>query len=163
MYDEAIPVFTRTLKALSAMLDKAEAHCAERRIDPAAILGFRLYPDMWPFARQVSATADHARRGTQRLSGQEPAAIADSEPGFAPLRARIAATLEVVAAADRATIEAAAGRTIAFPVGPRQMELSGTDYLRHFILPNLYFHQTTAYDILRHNGVALTKTDFIGG
>lgn len=162
MYDETVPVFTRSLNALAGIIDRAEAHATARKIDPAALLTFRLYPDMWDFSRQVQAATDHARRSVTRLSGQEPQSIPDSEPGFSALRERIAASLASVGAADRATLNAAAGRTIRFPVGTKQMELSAEDYVRGFILPNFYFHLTTAYVMLRHNGVELTKTDFVG-
>ena len=162
MYDETVPVFTRSLNALTGVIDKAEAHATARKIDPAALLTFRLYPDMWDFSRQVQAATDHARRSVTRLSGQEPQSIPDSAPEFAALRERISASLAAVGKADRATLNAAAGKTIRFPVGQKQMELSAEDYVRGFILPNFYFHLTTAYVIMRHNGIELSKNDFVG-
>lgn len=162
MYDELVPVLERGLTALSGILDKAEAHCAAKKIAPDALIDFRLYPDMWPFARQVSAATDHARRSMARLAGEEPVNVPDSPPTFEVLRARIASTLETLRAADRKVIDDSEGRTIRFPVGPREMAMSGADYVRNFILPNFYFHCTAAYVGLRHNGVELSKMDFLG-
>ncbi|MFN0114424.1 MAG: DUF1993 family protein [Paracoccaceae bacterium] len=163
MYDRTVPVFTHGLKAMSAILTKAEAHCAERKIDPSVLLTDRLYPDMLPFTRQVQIATDHARRCPARLAGVEPVSMADTEATFPELRDRIARSVEHIATFTPASFEGAAERTITFKAGPRDMTFTGSDYVGFFALPNFYFHLTAAYAILRHDGVPLGKTDFMGG
>lgn len=163
LYDEYVPPLSHGLRALSNVLKKAEAHCAARKLDAAVFLNARLYPDMFPLTRQVQIACDQARRGAVRLSGGEPASVPDSEATFAELQARIAATIAGLAALKPADMDGAEDRTVTFKAGPRDMSFKGADYIRYWILPNFYFHSTTAYAILRHNGVELGKTDFLGG
>lgn len=162
MHHRSIDVYDRFLGALGRVLAKAEAHCAAKNIKPEAILNFRLYPDMFSFMRQVQLTCDFATRGAARLAGDEPKAFPDTETSFAELQARIAAARAYVTGFQPERLADAAGRVISFKAGPRDMTLNGEDFLAFFSLPQLFFHMTTAYDILRHNGVELTKADYMG-
>jgi hypothetical protein len=162
MYGASIPVFLRTLEALSKILDKAAAHCAAKKIDPATLLSMRLYPDMFTFTRQVQLTCDFAKNTAGRLTG-EPPKFPDEEKSFDELKARIAKTVDYLKSFKAADIEATAGKDVTFPIGPQQtMTLKGDAFLIGFALPNFYFHATTAYDILRHAGLEIGKRDFLG-
>ena len=158
----ALPAFEQILRALDSILDKAEAHATARKIAPEVLLQARLYPAMFHFTRQVQITCDFAMRTVARLSGKEPVKLEDTEKTFADLHARIRTARDAVAAADAGVIDAAADREITFPVGPRSATMKGAAYLSLFALPNFYFHATTAYAILRENGVELGKRDFLG-
>src|SRR5215475_2347409 len=163
MSNASIPVFETGLNALSALLDKAEAHAEAKKIDPAALLNARRSPDMFAFTRQVQIVCDQAKNGGARLAGAEPPKFEDNEKTFAELKARIAKTAAYVKTLDAKKINESADREITFPLGPENKgHMKGADYLNHFVLPNFYFHATTAYDILRHCGVELGKRDFIG-
>lgn len=162
LFDASVPGYVQMLNAFSAVLDKAAAHAEARKIDPAVLLSMRLYPDMLPFTRQVQIAADFARKPLGRLAGVELATIADEEKSFGELTARIAKTLDSINGLRRADVDAGADRQISFPVGPKQVTMRGTDYLFHFAMPNFYFHYVTAYDILRHCGIEVGKTDFMG-
>lgn len=158
-----VPTLARALRALDGVLARAEAHCAERKIDEAALLMDRLYPDMLPFWRQVTVACDHAKGAAGRLGQAEVPPMEDTESSFAELRARVARTLAFVESVPEAGFAGAEGRDVTLRLGPgREMTLSGADYLAGFALPNLYFHAATAYNILRHRGVALGKRDFLG-
>jgi hypothetical protein len=161
--DEFVPAVTRGLSALSKILDKAAAHAEARKIDPAVLLSSRLYPDMFPLTRQVQVACDQGRRAVARLKGEEPASVPDTETTIADLKARIALSIEALKAFTPADVPAAEARTIRFKAGPAELSFTGTDYIRQWILPNFYFHLTTAYAILRHNGVELGKADFLAG
>lgn len=163
LYDDYVPPLSHGLKALSKVLAKAEAHCAARKVDPAVLLASRLYPDMFPLTRQVQIACEQARRGPVRLRGGEPESVPDTEASFADLQTRIARTVAGLAALSPADFDGAESRTVTFKAGPRDMSFGGADYVRYWILPNFYFHTTTAYAILRHNGVELGKADFLGG
>lgn len=163
LYDDFVPPLSNGLKALSKVLAKAEAHCEARKIDPTVLLNFRLYPDMFHLTRQVQIACDQARRGAVRLKCGEPESVPDTEVTFADLKGRIANTLAALAAIKPGDFDGAEGRTISFKAGPRELSFKGADYIRFWILPNFYFHCTTAYAILRHNGVELGKADFLGG
>jgi hypothetical protein len=163
MLHSSIPVFVAGLNALSNVLDKAEAFVAEKKIDPAQFLHARLAPDMFDFTRQVQAVSDQARRGSARLAGVEPPSYEDNETSFAALKARLAKTIAYPQTLDAKAIDAAADRAIAIPLGGGNTgEMKGSDYLNHFLLPNYYFHLTTAYDLARHAGVQIGKRDFLG-
>ncbi|MCW5772404.1 MAG: DUF1993 domain-containing protein [Rhodospirillaceae bacterium] len=162
MYDHSIPVFAKMLGNLSQFLDKAAQHCAAKKIDPAALLGARLFPDMFPLTRQVQIATDQAKGGAARLAGLEVPKYDDGEKSFDDLKARIARTITFVNDVTAEQLAGSAGRDISLPIGPNTVTFKGEWYLKHFVLPNLYFHVTTAYDILRHNGVELGKRDFIG-
>jgi hypothetical protein len=156
-------MFARTLRALSAVLAKAEAHCAERKIDPAVLCAARLFPDMFPLTRQIMIATDHAKAVAARLTGTENPKFEDVETTLPDLRARIDRTLAFIGGFDDAAFADAEARTISFKAGPRDMAFSGADYLAAWAVPNFYFHATTAYNILRHNGVPLGKADFLTG
>ena len=162
LYQASVPVYIRQLNGLSAILQKAIGYCAERKIEPAALLHDRLYPDMFTLLRQVQIACSHAERGTSRLAGLEPPAREGKEASLEDLAARVATAIAYVKSVDPKKMEGMEDRDITFPVGPEQMTLKGADYLLHFSMPNFYFHMTTAYNILRHNGVQIGKTDFIG-
>jgi hypothetical protein len=162
MYDASVPVFRQMLNSLSAILDKAEAHAAGRKIDPAALLQARLYPDMFPLTRQVQIAADFAKGSCARLAGVEVPRYEDTEQGFGELKQRIAKTLAFIDGLPREAIEHSEERDIVLTVAGQQMQFKGQEYLLHWTLCNFYFHATTAYAILRHNGVELGKRDFIG-
>ena len=162
MYRRSAAVFDRFLAALAAILDKAEAHCAERKIKEEAILGARLFPDMFTFTRQVQLACDFAARGCARLAGVEPKGFADTETTFADLKHRIAATRAHITSFKPEDFADAPQRQISFKAGGRDMVLSGEDFLSLYALPQFYFHVATAYDLLRHNGVELSKQDYMG-
>lgn len=160
----AIPSFEIGLNALSAMLDKAQAHAEAKRFDATILLDTRLFPDMFPLKRQVQIACDQAKNGGARLAGVEPPKHEDTEKTIAELKARIAKTVAFVQTLDRSNIDGAGDRELTFPLGPEnQGHMRGADYLNHFVLPNFYFHLTTAYAILRHCGVELGKRDFLAG
>jgi uncharacterized protein len=163
MSNASIPVFEIGLRALSALLDKAEANAEAKRIDPTVLLNARLFPDMFAFTRQVQSACDQAKNGGARLAGVDPPRYEDNEKTIAELRTRIAKTVAFVKTLDAERIDTAADREITFPLGPNnQGDMRGAYYLNHFALPNFYFHLTTAYDILRHCGVEIGKRDFLG-
>lgn len=158
----SIPVFEASLNALAALLDKAAAYAEARRIDPAVLLGTRLFPDMFCLTQQVQSACDQAKNGSARLAGVDPPRYEDSEKTIAELKARIHKTVAFLSGLDARSIDGSADREITFPLGPSKGHMKGADYLHHFMIPNFYFHLTTAYDILRHCGVELSKRDFIG-
>ena len=163
MSQASLPVFEINLNALSAILDKAEAYAASKKIDPAVLLHSRLSPDMFDFTRQIQVATDQARRGAARLAGVEPPSVEDKETTIAQLKDRLAKTVAYLKTLDPKKIDAAAEREITFPLGPTNKgHMKGDDYLNHFVLPNFYFHCTAAYAILRHCGVDIGKRDFMG-
>jgi hypothetical protein len=163
MSNASIPVFEISLNALSVLLDKAEAYAEAKKIDPTAILNTRLFPDMFALTRQVQSACDQAKNGGARLAGIDPPRYEDTEKTIPELKARIAKTIVFVKTLDAKKIDASADREITFPLGPNNKgHMKGADYLNHFVLPNFYFHATTAYDILRHCGVEIGKRDFFG-
>lgn len=157
-----VPTFAHSLKALSAILKKAEASCAAQKIDPAVMAVQRLYPNMLPLTRQVLIACDHAKGAAARLSGTENPSFADTETTFADLQARIQKTLDFIATVPEAAFKDAETRVINWKAGSREMSMPGAAYLSFYALPNFYFHMTTAYNILRHNGVEIGKVDFLG-
>ena len=162
IYQASVPVYARRLQALSAILDKAAAYASQRKIDPAALIQARLYPDMLPLARQVQISCSHALRGGARLSGAEPISLEEKATSFDDLKALIAKTLDFLKSVDAKKMDGMEDRDITFPVGDRKRTMKGGDYLLHFSMPNFYFHVTTAYDILRNNGLEIGKDDFMG-
>ena len=162
MYEISVPIYLRLLAAIETSLDKAVAHAEAGRFPPESLLAARLYPDMWSYAEQVKAATNHAFRGTARLAGVEIPAIPDSVATVDDIRVRIQATRAFVSSADPAAIEAGADRAVTFPLGGEQKTSTGKEYFLLFSQPNFMFHAATAYDILRHNGVPLSKTDFLG-
>jgi hypothetical protein len=163
MSQSSLPTLEITLNALSAVLDKAEAFATAKKIDPAVLLRTRLAPDMFDLTRQVQIATDQARRGAARLAGVEPPSAPDNETTIAQLKERIAKTVAFVKGLDRKAVDASAEHEITFPLGPEKKgHMKGDDYLNHFVLPNVYFHLTAAYAILRHSGVEIGKNDYLG-
>ena len=162
LYQASVPVYIRQLNSLSAIIHKAIGHCADHKIDPAAFLSARLYPDMFQLTHQVRFACNHAERGVCRLTGTEPPARENNETTLEDLEKRIATAVAFVKNADAKKMIGMEDRDITFPVGEKQMTLKGLDYLVHFSMPNFYFHVTTAYSILRHNGLQIGKQDYLG-
>lgn len=162
MYAISVPVFDRRLKAMSAILDKASAHAETKKIDPAAFMGDRLYPDMFPFWLQVQSACDHARNATARLAGDELPIFDSTVQTFDGLKDRISQTLAYVTSVAPERFEGAEKRLVSLTSGGKVRQVEGLDYFLNSGLPNFYFHLTTAYGILRHNGVEIGKRDFIG-
>lgn len=162
MHAISVPVFVKTLGNLSAVLDKTAAHAEAKKIDPAVLLGARLYPDMFALTRQVQLACDFAKGASARLAGQEPPKFDDAETTIDQLKARIARTIEFVQGIDVAAFNGAETREISLKVRDGVQKYVGLAYLMHAAFPNFFFHSATAYDILRHNGVELGKRDFIG-
>jgi hypothetical protein len=163
MYKISVPIYVQFLTALSAVLDKAAAHCEAKKIDPAALLGARLFPDMYPLARQVRAASDHAVNSTARLAGVEPPVLPAAEASFADLKDRLDKAISFVKTFKAAQIDDTEDKAIkiTFPSGATR-DFTGQSLLLGNSLPNFYFHCTTAYDILRHCGVEVGKRDFMG-
>ena len=162
IYEATVPVLSNFLKGLQVILKKAEAHCIARKIDPDAILKARLFPDMFHFTRQVQLVTDFAKGACARLGGIAVPSYADEEMTFDELQARLAKTIDFLASLKKEQFAEAATRTVTIKVGGNDMTFSGTEYLMGYALPNFYFHLTTAYNILRHNGLELGKKDFMG-
>ena len=163
MYTATVPVFRQMLGALADVLEKAEAHAQASKYDAAALLQARLFPDMFPLVRQVQIAADFAKGTTARLAGIEVPRYEDNEQSFSELQQRITKTLGFVDAVLQAEVDAGAQRAITHGTGERARHFpSGEAYVTRFALPNFFFHVTTAYAILRHNGVPIGKKDFIG-
>ncbi len=168
MYRASVPVFTRGLKATSAIIDKAAAHCAEKKIDPDVMINFRLAPDMLPFRAQIFIMADQAKGCAARLAGADVPAYADEEKTFDELKARIAKTVDFISGFKPEQIDGSEEKNIhlSFTTTEGQkieFDFTGADYLTGFVTPNFYFHMSTAYGILRHQGVEIGKRDFLGG
>jgi hypothetical protein len=164
MHSASVPVIQRMLGNLLNWLDKAEAHAQARKFSPDNYLALRLAPDMLPFSKQIQIASDNAKGCVARLSGQEIPKWDDSETTLAELRARIRKTLDYAASVPASAFEGAQTREIVIPVRNREpLVFTGENYLRHFALPNFYFHVTTAYALLRHAGVELGKGDYLGG
>ncbi|GLS02996.1 hypothetical protein GCM10007860_01390 [Chitiniphilus shinanonensis] len=161
-YQVSIPVFVRMLGNLSALLDKAAAFCADRNVDESVLLNARLAPDMFPLVKQVQIATDQAKGVGPRLAGLEPLKLDDKETRIDELKERIATAVSYLNTIAPSALDDAADKIITMPWMPDH-PMRGDFYLLHFVLPNVYFHVTTAYAILRHNGVALGKTDYIGG
>ncbi len=164
MASAAVPSFEIGLTVLSALLDKAGAYASAKNIEPAVLLQMRLYPDMFPLTRQVQIACDVAKNGGARLAGVEPPKHEDTERSLEELQARIAKTVAFVKTLPAGKIDASADREVIFPLGrENKARMRGRDYLNHFVLPNFYFHISTAYGILRHCGVEIGKRDYLAG
>lgn len=163
MYTASIPLFQRALRNLDAILAKGQAHAQAAGYDPLVLTRARLFPDMLPLTAQVFIAGDTCKGAAARLAGREIPAYADVETSFEELSARVRKTLEFLGEIRPEELEGSETRPIVLKLRTRTLEFNGQDYLHQFVLPNLYFHVTTAYDILRHNGVTLGKADFLGG
>jgi hypothetical protein len=163
MSHASIAAFETGLSALSAVLEKGEAFAAAKKIDASVLLQMRLAPDMFPLTRQVQIACDLAKNGMARLAGVEAPKFEDNETTIAQLKERIARTISFIKGLDAGKIDASSTREIVFPMGPtKKGAMKGDDYLRFFITPNVYFHMTAAYAILRHAGADVGKMDFLG-
>ncbi|HTN49466.1 MAG TPA: DUF1993 domain-containing protein [Burkholderiaceae bacterium] len=162
MYSMSVPIFTKTLGNLSVILDKAATYAEARKIDPSVLLAARLYPDMFALTKQVQIACDFAKGSVARLAGQEPPKYEDNETTIAQLKDRIARTIEFLRGFDEAALAGAESREVTLKIRDQVQTYRGSTYLAHVALPNFFFHATTAYDILRHNGIELGKRDFIG-
>jgi hypothetical protein len=162
LYDASIPLFVRGFAQLSAILDKAAAHAAAKAIDPSVLLNARLYPDMYPLIGQVQIASDSAKFAGARLAGIQGPSFPDTETTFDELQQRIAKTVAFLNGIDPSAIVGQEGREIVLKRQSGDIHLTGAAYLQGQALPNFYFHLVTAYDILRHNGVELGKSDFLG-
>lgn len=163
IYATSIPVFKQMLGGLQTVLSKAQAHASEKKIDPNALLQARLFPDMFPLLRQVQVATDFAKSVSARLAGVEVPKMEDAEQTFADLQARINTVLAFMEGLDAARFDDAATREIVTQAGtPKEKRFTGQSYLLHYGLPHFFFHTTTAYAILRHNGVEVGKKDYIG-
>ncbi len=163
MYQAGIPVAIRFLNSLSAILDKAAASCTARNIDQTVLVNARLAPDMLPLSRQIQIATDIVKGGAARLAGAEPPSYEDKEATFDELKARLAKTVAFLQTFKPAQIDGSEGKEIVLKMRSGEMKFNGQDYLTGFVLPNLFFHVTTAYAILRHNGIDIGKKDFLGG
>ena len=163
LYDASIPVYTQMLKNLVAIVDKAEAHAKETGADVAAWLEARLAPDMHPLSRQFQMVSDAAKGGAARLAGLAPPSMPDTETTWAELRERLTKTLEFVQSIGRDQVSDDETRTIELQFPGRTMSFTARDFLFNFSLPNFFFHVTTAYALLRAQGVPLGKMDFLAG
>src|SRR4051812_4165361 len=162
MYQASAPRFANILRNLSTLLDKAEAHCAAKKLEPSALTSFRLYPDMFPFTRQVQIACDTAKGAVARLAGVDIPKHEDTEQTFADLKARIAKTLDFMESVGAAKIDGSDDKEIVLQMRSGERRFKGMQYLLGHAYPNFYFHVTSAYNILRHNGVEVGKQDFIG-
>lgn len=162
MYAVSVPVFVKHLNGLAGCLKKAQAYYAEKKYDEATLIQYRFYPDMFTFARQVQAMCDHAKNCTALLSGVEAPKFEDSEKSLAELLARIEKTIAFLNTAKAGQIDGTEEKAVTVKMRDRELHLKGQELLLNRSMPNFFFHATTAYDILRHNGVELGKRDFMG-
>ena len=162
MYQVAVPSLVRSLNNLVIILEKGAIHAEAKKIDPSILIASRLSPDMLPLSRQVHIASDIARRGVARLAGVEAPAIEDNETTFAELGDRLRNVVSFIESFTPEQIDGSEEKVITLSIGKETMTFAGQSYLLFFVLPNVYFHVTTAYDILRHCGVELGKRDFLG-
>ena len=162
MYQASIPAFTQMLTSLQGILKKGVAYAEAKKFEPSVLINARIAPDMHPLNRQVFIVTDQAKGGAARLCGQEPPVYPDTETTFPELDARLAKTLAYIKTFKPEQFNGAEDRDITLQFGPNKVNFKGLPFLFHITLPNLYFHTTTAYNILRHNGVDVGKRDFMG-
>ena len=162
MYAATVPPIIRSLTNLRSILEKAEAYAETKKIDPSVLLNARLYPDMFPLSRQVQIATDVGKGAVSRLAGLEPPKYEDNEMTFPELLARLDKTISLLESIRPEQIDGSQDRIITLPMHDRTITFKGLPYLLDFVLPNVYFHVTTAYAILRHNGVEIGKKDFLG-
>ena len=162
MYEASIPTFLHTLRSLKAILAKGLAHAEAKKFDPNVLAASRLYPDMFPLTRQVQIASDAAKGAAARLAGAEPPKFEDVETTIAELIARVDKTIDYLQSFKPAQIDGSEERTITIQTPRGPFSFPGAAFLRHWALPNFFFHVTTAYNILRHNGVEIGKSDYLG-
>ena len=163
MYQASIPQFTKMLSNLSNILKKGEEFAKAKNIDDTVLVGSRLAADMFPLAKQVQIACDQVKNGMARLAGVEPPKFDDNESTFAELQERIAKTIAFAKSIKPEQVDGTEAKEIKFSIREWNFEFVGDQYLMTWIIPNFYFHVTTAYNILRHNGVEIGKSDFLGG
>jgi len=162
MYQASLPVFIHMLGNLREILGKGAAHAEEKGIDPGVLLNCRLYPDMFPLSRQVQIATDVVKGFAARVADQSPPKYEDNEATFDELAERVGKTIVFLESFEPGQIDGTEEKQVLLPLRSGEVTLKGLDYLNHFVMPNFYFHVTTAYALLRHNGVELGKKDFIG-
>lgn len=162
MYQASVPVFTRVLNNLIAILEKAAAYAEAKKIDPAVLVNYRLYPDMYPLVRQIQIATDQAKGCAARLSGQQPPKYEDNETSFPELIARVRKTIDYLNSFKPEQIDGSEDKSITVQIGKKDMTFKGMVYLLNNTQPNIYFHIITAYAILRHCGVEIGKRDYLG-
>lgn len=162
MYQASVPVFTQMLQNLADILKKAVLYTETRKIDPSVLVNARLFPDMLPFRKQIQIASDHAKGCVARLAGMDPPVYEDNETTFPELIGRLVKTVEFLKTIKEEQLEGSEERTISYLHHGKMETYQGLSYLMHHCLPNVFFHVTTAYGILRHNGLEIGKADFIG-
>jgi hypothetical protein len=162
MYQASVPVFVRALNNLAAILEKAAAHSEARKIDPAVLANFRLYPDMLPLAKQIQIASDSAKGGVARLAGGEPPKYEDNEASIPEFVARLRKTVAYLETIKPEQLDGSEDKTVTWKTQTSTRTMQGMPYLLSHVTPNVYFHVTTAYAILRHCGVEIGKQDFLG-
>ena len=162
MHSASVPIFVRTLGNLLGWLDKPEAHAAAKKFDANVLLSMRLAPDMLPFTKQIQIACDAAKFGVARLAGVEAPKFEDTEATMAELRERVRKTIDYVQSVPADKVDGSDERQVNVPRRDGTLTLAGEAYLKHYVLPNFFFHVTTAYALLRHNGVDLGKADYLG-
>lgn len=162
MYSASVPVYAHTLANLERILDKAEAHAVAKKFDSAVLLGMRLAPDMLPLTKQVQIACDAAKFSVARLAGIDSPKFDDNEASIADLKARVRKTLEFLKTVPAEKVNGSEKREVSVPRRDGDMKFEGETYLKHYALPNFFFHVTTTYALLRHNGVELGKADYLG-
>jgi uncharacterized protein len=163
MSSASVPVCVAMLGNLNHMLDKLQAFVDEKKCDPGALLQYRMAPDMLPFVKQIHIACDAAKNGVARISGVEAPKFDDTETTVPEFKARIQATIDFLLSVPAAKLDGTEEKDVTFPVGKETRTMKGEAYLKHWVLPNMFFHVTTAYLILRHNGVTLGKRDYLVG
>ena len=163
IYEVAVPTLLKAFDNLAVVLDKGRAHAEQEKIEPSVLLNMRLYPNMFPLTRQVQIASDTAKGAVARLAGVEPPKFEDNEANFADLKARLEKTQAFMRGFKAAQLEGSESRQVVLKFPSRTLTFkNGWDYLLNFVFPNVYFHTTTTYDILRHGGVPVGKGDFLG-
>ncbi|HMC15309.1 MAG TPA: DUF1993 domain-containing protein [Albitalea sp.] len=162
MHSASVPIFARMLGNLLEWLDKAETHATAKKFDSGVLLAARLAPDMLPFVKQIQIACDTAKFGVARLAGAEAPKFEDNEASFAELRERVRTTIDYVQSVPAGQLDGTEDKDVSVPRRDGAVIMKGEFYLKHFALPNFFFHVTTAYALLRHNGVDLGKADFLG-
>ncbi|MEO8057490.1 MAG: DUF1993 domain-containing protein [Burkholderiales bacterium] len=162
MHSASVPVFVRLFINLGQWLDKAEAHAAAKKFETSVYMSAHFAPDMLPFTRQIQIACDGAKFAVARLAGVESPKFEDNETTFAELRERVRKVMDYVQSVPAALIDGTEDKDIVIPRRDGLITMKGEAYLKHFVLPNFFFHMTTTYALLRHNGVELGKMDFLG-
>jgi uncharacterized protein len=162
MYNASIPVLVHAFKSLSAILDKAHKHAVDKKIDDSVFLNYRLSADMFPMSRQVQIAGNYSMGFAARMAGKEVPVLENTETSFTELTLRISRIVDYLNAVDPSTLIGSEDRDITFPVGGQPKTFKGIDYLTGFVLPNVYFHISICYAILRHAGVDIGKNDYLG-